>query len=219
MATSLPLRSDTSSHFGSKAKRERSSKKKLWRKDFSICCTFLYLTVLYFSIYDRHQNLTLFIACIDSLVYKDGKVCISILHPPGDDPMSGELASERWRPTQNVQSILLSVISMIADPNCSSPANVDASVEYRDRKTQFDDRVKNLADKAKKACPKRVVIPHPDTDPEERARALKKQQLMMKLDSSDPWLDEDDVYEDDTFDDDDDFEPEDDDAPLSDDEE
>lgn len=135
--------------------------------------------------------------------------------------MSGELASERWRPTQNVQSILLSVISMIADPNCSSPANVDASVEYRDRRTQFDDRVKALADKAKKACPKRVVIPHPDTDPEERARALKKQQLMMKLDSSDPWLDEDDVY-DDQYDDDDSFEPDEDDgddAPLSDDEE
>ena len=62
--------------------------------------------------------------------------------------MSGELASELWRPTQNVQSVLLSVISMIADPNCSSPANVDASVEYRDRREKFAERVKALADKA-----------------------------------------------------------------------
>ncbi|XP_071930055.1 ubiquitin-conjugating enzyme E2 7 isoform X2 [Coffea arabica] len=31
-------------------------------------------------------------------VYTDGKVCISILHPPGDDPNGYELASERWSP-------------------------------------------------------------------------------------------------------------------------
>lgn len=147
-------------------------------------------------------------------------MCISILHPPGDDPMSGELASERWRPTQNVQSILLSVISMIADPNCSSPANVDASVEYRDRRAQFDERVKALAEKAKKACPKRVVIPHPDTDPEERAKAVRKKKLMDALDSSDPFLEEDDFQYDEP--DDDDFQPDDEDDenedPLSDEE-
>ncbi|KAG9562860.1 hypothetical protein KCU77_g20211, partial [Aureobasidium melanogenum] len=28
-------------------------------------------------------------------VYPDGKLCISILHPPGEDEMSGELAAER----------------------------------------------------------------------------------------------------------------------------
>lgn len=154
-------------------------------------------------------------------VYKDGKVCISILHPPGDDPMSGELASERWRPTQNVQSVLLSVISMIADPNCSSPANVDASVEYRDRKEKFNERVKALAEKAKKSVPKRVVIPHPDTDPEERARALKKFKLMAQLDSTE-WMDDasygDDIddmaYDDDVLSDDGEEE-----EPLSSDEE
>ena len=32
-----------------------------------------------------------------------GDVCISILHPPVDDPQSGELPSERWNPTQNVR--------------------------------------------------------------------------------------------------------------------
>ena len=49
----------------------------------------------------------------------------------GDDPASGELASERWNPSQNVRTILLSVISLLNEPNCSSPANVDASVLYR----------------------------------------------------------------------------------------
>ncbi|CAN9500462.1 unnamed protein product [Ophioblennius macclurei] len=64
-------------------------------------------------------------------IYENGDVCISILHPPVDDPQSGELASERWNPTQNVRTILLSVISLLNEPNTYSPANVDASVMYR----------------------------------------------------------------------------------------
>ncbi|CAK6955429.1 hypothetical protein FQN60_013322%2C partial [Scomber scombrus] len=63
--------------------------------------------------------------------FKNGDVCISILHPPVDDPQSGELPSERWNPTQNVRTILLSVISLLNEPNTFSPANVDASVMYR----------------------------------------------------------------------------------------
>ncbi|MEQ2180361.1 Ubiquitin-conjugating enzyme E2 R2 [Goodea atripinnis] len=62
---------------------------------------------------------------------QNGDVCISILHPPVDDPQSGELPSERWNPTQNVRTILLSVISLLNEPNTFSPANVDASVMYR----------------------------------------------------------------------------------------
>ena len=33
-------------------------------------------------------------------VYENGDLCISILHPPVDDPQSGELPCERWNPTQ-----------------------------------------------------------------------------------------------------------------------
>lgn len=64
-------------------------------------------------------------------VYENGDLCISILHPPVDDPQSGELACERWNPTQNIRTILLSVVSLLNEPNTSSPANVDASVMYR----------------------------------------------------------------------------------------
>ncbi|OQR68672.1 ubiquitin-conjugating enzyme E2 R2-like, partial [Tropilaelaps mercedesae] len=64
-------------------------------------------------------------------VYENGDLCISILHPPVDDPQSGELPSERWNPTQNVRTVLLSVISLLNEPNTFSPANVDASVMYR----------------------------------------------------------------------------------------
>ncbi|KAB2598224.1 ubiquitin-conjugating enzyme E2 7 [Pyrus ussuriensis x Pyrus communis] len=61
-------------------------------------------------------------------VYADGKVCISILHPPGDDPNGYELATERWNPVHTVESIVLSIISMLSSPNDESPANVDAAV-------------------------------------------------------------------------------------------
>ena len=80
---------------------------------------------------------------------QNGDLCVSILHPPVDDPQSGELPCERWNPTQNVRTILLSVVripsgathlslilnfpqvSLLNEPNTSSPANVDASVMYR----------------------------------------------------------------------------------------
>ncbi|KAL3579182.1 hypothetical protein D5086_020686 [Populus alba] len=62
-------------------------------------------------------------------VYPDGKVCISILHPPGDDPNGYELATERWSPVHTVESIVLSIISMLSSPNDESPANVDAALK------------------------------------------------------------------------------------------
>lgn len=61
-------------------------------------------------------------------VDQEGNVCISILHEPGDDKYGYEKASERWLPIHTVETILVSVISMLADPNDESPANVDAAV-------------------------------------------------------------------------------------------
>ncbi len=61
-------------------------------------------------------------------VYPDGRVCISILHTPGDDPLGYETAAERWSPVQSIEKILLSVVSMMAEPNDESGANVDACV-------------------------------------------------------------------------------------------
>jgi ubiquitin-conjugating enzyme E2 G2 len=75
-------------------------------------------------------------------VYPNGVVCISILHPPGDDPNHYEQASERWSPIQSVEKILISVMSMIAEPNDESPANVDAARMWREKRKDFETRVK-----------------------------------------------------------------------------
>ncbi|KAK4730740.1 hypothetical protein R3W88_023728 [Solanum pinnatisectum] len=81
-------------------------------------------------------------------VYSDGRVCISILHPPGDDPNHYELASERWTPVHTVESIMLSIISMLTSPNDESPANVDAAKEWRDDRAEFVKKVKRCVRKS-----------------------------------------------------------------------
>mmetsp|Transcript_18573 Transcript_18573/g.57074 ORF Transcript_18573/g.57074 Transcript_18573/m.57074 type:complete len:171 (-) Transcript_18573:635-1147(-) len=78
-------------------------------------------------------------------IYPDGRVCISILHSPGEDPTNEqETADLRWRPILGVESILVSVISMLSDPNDSSPANIDAAVMWREQPEQFKKQVRAL---------------------------------------------------------------------------
>lgn len=69
-------------------------------------------------------------------------VCISILHAPGDDPNHYEKASERWSPIQSVEKILISVMSMLAEPNDESPANVDAARMWRERRADYEKLVR-----------------------------------------------------------------------------
>eukprot|EP00594_Rhizosolenia_setigera_P002470 CAMPEP_0178943758 /NCGR_PEP_ID=MMETSP0789-20121207/2767_1 /TAXON_ID=3005 /ORGANISM="Rhizosolenia setigera, Strain CCMP 1694" /LENGTH=208 /DNA_ID=CAMNT_0020623393 /DNA_START=273 /DNA_END=899 /DNA_ORIENTATION=- len=82
-------------------------------------------------------------------VYADGKVCISILHPPGEDELNTqESADERWRPILGVEQILISVISMLSDPNDDSPANLDAAVMWRNDKKAFKKKVQQIVRKS-----------------------------------------------------------------------
>jgi len=75
-------------------------------------------------------------------VHTNGSVCISILHEAGDDNYGYELASERWSPVHTVETILISVISMLADPNDESPANIDAAKMWREDRKSFKKKVK-----------------------------------------------------------------------------
>ena len=73
-------------------------------------------------------------------VYENGDVCISILHPPVDDPHGYESAAERWSPVQTPETILISVISMLESPNDESPANVEAARLWREDMKEFKKR-------------------------------------------------------------------------------
>ncbi|EPS37645.1 hypothetical protein H072_8667 [Dactylellina haptotyla CBS 200.50] len=92
-------------------------------------------------------------------IYPDGKLCISILHPPGEDEMSGELASERWSPVQNVESVLISILSLLDDAEVSSAANVDAGVMLRKDPEGYKKIVRENVETSKKDIPDDFVMP------------------------------------------------------------
>ncbi|PLB37974.1 putative ubiquitin conjugating enzyme (UbcC) [Aspergillus candidus] len=96
-------------------------------------------------------------------IYADGKLCISILHAPGDDEMSGELASERWSPAQRVESVLISILSLLDDAEVSSPANVDAGVMLRKEPDQYKAIVRSNVEDSKKDIPAGFVMPTHET--------------------------------------------------------
>ncbi|KAG8908838.1 Ubiquitin-conjugating enzyme E2 15 [Tulasnella sp. 403] len=79
-------------------------------------------------------------------IYPDGVVCVSILHAPGEDQWGYEDPSERWLPVHTVESILVSVISLLSSdtPNLDSPANVDAAKEVREDLPAYKKKVRRL---------------------------------------------------------------------------
>ena len=86
-------------------------------------------------------------------VYKDGRLCISILHQSGD-VTSGEPDNETWSPVQTAETVLMSIISLLEDPNLDSPANVDAAVDLRKRKELYDERVKLEVERSQQDIPR-----------------------------------------------------------------
>eukprot|EP00128_Syssomonas_multiformis_P009924 Colp12_sorted_trinity150504_noHs@20727 len=127
-------------------------------------------------------------------IYKTGELCISILHPPGEDAMSGERPEERWNPTQTVRTILISVVSLLNEPNITSPANVDASVMYRDRRSEYVAIVNAQVDKSRaRAEAEGIYVPTTVEDYTKRSRKKEEDYLM---DDEDLYDDYDDSYDD-----------------------
>ncbi|KAK3995108.1 ubiquitin-conjugating enzyme/RWD-like protein [Cladorrhinum sp. PSN332] len=92
-------------------------------------------------------------------IYPDGQLCISILHKPGEDVMSGETASERWSPLHCAESVLRSVLLLLDDPEINSPANVDASVMYRDRRIEYNEKARATVERSKRDIPEGFEMP------------------------------------------------------------
>ncbi|KAJ5653275.1 hypothetical protein N7490_000278 [Penicillium lividum] len=113
-------------------------------------------------------------------IYADGRVCISILHPPGDDEMSGELAAERWSPAQRVESVLISILSLLDDAEVSSPANVDAAVMLRQHPEEYRAMVKANVEASKATTPPDFKMPSEETS-----------QVELDKEDADFWADSD----------------------------
>jgi ubiquitin-conjugating enzyme E2 A len=65
-------------------------------------------------------------------IYRDGKICVDILQ------------SHEWTPAQNVRTILVSIMSLLMDPNPSSPANREAAELYNKDKKAYDAKVREF---------------------------------------------------------------------------
>lgn len=80
----------------------------------------------------------------------NGLVCISILHATRheNEEFAYEHPNEQWSMVQSVETIIMSVISLLSDPNLDSPANVDAAIQMRRDFEAYKRKVRMLASKS-----------------------------------------------------------------------
>ena len=135
-------------------------------------------------------------------VYIDGRLCISILHT-ADNETSDEPVNFTWSPAQNVESVLLSILSLLEDPNVNSPANIEASICYRKQKDVYKQKIRADVQRSRERMPSDVVLPSIEEITAHKSAANGNEE------ENDDWWD-DNFYDDDDDDDDDDDEEEDD---------
>jgi len=66
-------------------------------------------------------------------IYADGSICIDILQ-------------QKWTPAYSVSTILVSIQSLLADPNVDSPANRDAAFMYSKDPAAYRGMVRRCVD-------------------------------------------------------------------------
>ena len=120
-------------------------------------------------------------------IYADGKLCISILHAPGEDEQSGELAAERWSPIQSAESVLISIISLLDDAECSSPANVDAGVMLRKDPEGYKKKVKEDVVKSKDDIPEGFVMPTHESTAKKPEKPVDDREFWVDSDEEDDF--------------------------------
>jgi ubiquitin-conjugating enzyme E2 A len=58
-------------------------------------------------------------------VYSDGNICMDTIQ-------------DKWSPCHNICTVLMSIQSLLTDPNCSSPANPEAAQLYIKDKAAYN---------------------------------------------------------------------------------
>jgi ubiquitin-conjugating enzyme E2 A len=65
-------------------------------------------------------------------IYRDGKICVDILQ------------YHEWTPSQNIRTILISIQSLLMDPNPASPANREAAELYGKDIKEYEKKVRQF---------------------------------------------------------------------------
>jgi ubiquitin-conjugating enzyme E2 A len=68
-------------------------------------------------------------------IYADGRICLDILQ-------------NRWSPTYDVTALLTSIQSLLPDPNPESPANADAAMLFKNRRKEYESRVRECVERS-----------------------------------------------------------------------
>jgi ubiquitin-conjugating enzyme E2 A len=68
-------------------------------------------------------------------VYTSGKICLDILQ-------------SKWSPVQDIRSTLISIQSLLTDPNIDSPANPEAARLYKQNRKEYNKKVRSCAEKS-----------------------------------------------------------------------
>jgi len=68
-------------------------------------------------------------------IYQSGELCLDML-------------KNRWSPSYDVLGILVSVQSLLNDPNIKSPANVEAAELYESNRTEYIKKIKDTVIKS-----------------------------------------------------------------------
>jgi len=76
-------------------------------------------------------------------IYLNGELCISILHE-GVDQFGYESKAERWNPSHGVDSIMLSILTLLSEPNFESPANVEIAKLFRENNELYKKKIYDL---------------------------------------------------------------------------
>jgi ubiquitin-conjugating enzyme E2 A len=63
-------------------------------------------------------------------IYKNGNICIDILQ-------------DQWSEVMSIEKILISIRSLLNEPNAHSPANPEAALLYKEHRNEFNQRIRD----------------------------------------------------------------------------
>lgn len=115
-------------------------------------------------------------------IYKDGKVCISTLQTGRD---GADQLGVYWRPVLGIEQVILSVVSLLSDPNLDDPANTGAANLLKKDKEEYRKRCEKLALKSLSFVPEDFELPEVDHRKKEDKKEVTKTQAVQK--EEDDW--------------------------------